>query len=271
MSLVWALVLAAGILLVVGPRSRLRRGRASRSVDLRRVGLSVGAGLAAGCAALLVVGVPMVAVIAAAGGVVVPLTVRRASERRAVEATRAAWPEAVELLAAMVRSGDTLVGAIAAAGERGPEPLRDDLSMVAAEHRASGDLDRALEHLRDRATDPIADRVVATLLLIHRVGGRESARVLHTLATFLRDDLALRREVAARQSWTTVAARVAVVAPWLVVLLVSARSEGRDAYSTPAGALVLLVGTLVTLIGYRVMVATGRIDEMPRAMPVVAS
>lgn len=271
MSLVWALVLAAGVLLIVGPRSGVRRVRRARSVDLRRAAMCLGAGVAAGCTALVIVGVPTVAVIAAAGGGTVPVLVRRAAARRQIEARRAAWPEAVELLAGTVRSGDTLVGAIAVAGERGPEPLRDDLAEVAAEHRVSGDLDRALEHLRERAADPIADRVVATLLLIHRVGGRESARVLHTLATFLRDDLALRREVAARQSWTTVAARVAVAAPWIVVLLVSARSEGRDAYSTPAGALVLTIGTVVTFIGYRVMLATGRIDELPRAIPADAA
>lgn len=269
MRLVWALVLAAGVLLIVGPRSGVRRTSSSRMVDPRRAAVSAGAGLAAGCTALVVVGVPMVAVIAAAGGGLVPVMLRRAAGRRIVEARRAAWPEAVELLAGTVRAGETLVGAIAVAGERGPEPLRDDLAAVAAEHQASGDLDRALVHLRDRAADPIADRVVATLVLIHRVGGRESARVLHTLATFLRDDLALRREVAARQSWTTVAARVAVAAPWIVVLLVSARGEGRDAYSTAAGGMVLTIGTVVTFIGYRVMVATGRIDDMPRAVPGV--
>lgn len=269
MRLVWSLVLAAGVLLAAGPRSGPRRPRRSRALHPRRLVLCAGSGIAAGLAALIVVGIPMVALLAGIAGGALPVMVRRAAERRVVEARRAAWPEAVELLAGTVRAGDTLVAALAVAGERGPEPLRADLATVAADHRASGDLDRALVHLRDRAADPIADRVVATLLLIHRVGGRESARVLHTLASFLRDDLALRREVAARQSWTTVAARVAVAAPWIVVLLVSARDEGRAAYSTPAGAVVLAIGTAVTLVGYRVMIATGRIADLPRAMPAV--
>jgi tight adherence protein B len=220
---------------------------------------------------LLIVGVPMVALLAGVLGGAVPVGMRRKRDRRAADDRRAAWPEAVELLAGTVRSGETLAGAVAVVAERGPIALRADFERVAGDQCASGDLRGALERLRDALADPIADRVVATLILIHRVGGRESARVLHTLANFLRADLALRREVAARQSWTTVAARVAVAAPWIVVLLVSARAEGRDAYSTPAGAAVLLVGAAVTFIGYRVMVVTGRIPEPPRTATLGAA
>lgn len=265
MTLVVALLFASGMLCVLGPRSRrIRPGRVNRP-DGRHVAASASGGLGAALVVLVVVGVPMIAAIAGVAGACAPIASRRAGRRRCAEVRRAAWPEAVELLAGTVRSGETLVGAIGLAAERGPEVLRGDFAAVAAEQRVSGDLGRALERMRTAAADPIVDRVAATLLLIHRVGGSASAEVLHTLATFLRDDLALRREVAARQSWTTVAARVAVAAPWLVVLLVSARGEGRDAYSTPVGAVVLAIGALVTLVGYRVMVVTGRIDDAPIA------
>ncbi|MFM7617340.1 MAG: type II secretion system F family protein [Actinomycetes bacterium] len=265
MRLAWAFVFAAGVLCLFGPRSGAGRRRRAR-VEGRAVAISAATGVGGAVVVLVVVGVPALAVIAGIVGATAPFAARRAGVRRRAEACRAAWPEAVELLAGTVRSGETLVGAIGVAAERGPEVLRPDLAAVAAEHRVSGDLDRALARMRDAGGDPIVDRVASTLLLIHRVGGRASAEVLHTLAAFLRDDLALRREVVARQSWTTVAARVAVAAPWLVVVLVSARGEGRSAYSTPVGAVVLTVGAVVTCIGYRIMVMAGRIDDTPRVV-----
>ena len=91
-----------------------------------------------------------------------------------------------------------------------------------------------------------------------------------TLASFLREDLALRRKVAARQSWTKVAARVAVASPWLVVLLVGLRAEGRSAYSTGAGAVVLIVGAAVSAVGYLLMARLGRVPEPPRCIAIGA-
>lgn len=266
MTLVRALLLAAGVLCILGPRSRRTRAPRTARWGRREIAVSLTAGVVVAVIVLVVVGVPTIAAIAGLAGMATPGAVRRAAARRRVEERRTAWPEAVELLAGTVRSGETLIGAIAVAADRGPGVLRSDLAAVAAEQRVTGDLERALTRLREAAVDPIVDRVAATLLLIHRVGGSASAEVLHTLAAFLRDDLALRREVAARQSWTTVAARVAVAAPWLVVLLVSARGEGRSAYATPAGAVVLLVGAAVTVLGYRAMVVVGRIDDIPRGV-----
>ena len=66
--------------------------------------------------------------------------------------------------------------------------------------------------------------------------------MLRTLAAFLRDDLAARREIEARQSWTVVAARVAAAAPWVVLLLVSSRAQGARAFDSTAGFAVLVGG-----------------------------
>jgi tight adherence protein B len=135
-----------------------------------------------------------------------------------------------------------------------------------ADHRVTGDLAGALERMGARVADPIADRVVQTLVLAYRVGGRELGRVLRTLSAFLRDDVAARREIEARQSWTVVAARVAAASPWLVLLLVASRPQGARAFDSPGGVTVLLGGALVTFVGYRLMVRIGRLPEEPRVL-----
>jgi tight adherence protein B len=91
-------------------------------------------------------------------------------------------------------------------------------------------------------------------------------RVLRTLAAFLREDLAVRKEVEARQSWTVVAARVAAAAPWIVLVLVASRPQGRAAFDSVQGMVVLVGGALATVVGYRMMLALGRLPEEPRVL-----
>jgi tight adherence protein B len=199
-------------------------------------------------------------------GVYAPIAYYRSRRRAGRRARQQCWPEAIELLAGAVRAGDTLPTAIALVAERGPVPLRPAFRSVVADHRVSGDFVGALERLGEALADPTADRIVATLVIAHRVGGRELGQVLRTLGGFLREDLAVRKEIVARQSWTLVAARVAAAAPWLVLVMVASRPQGAAAYDSLGGLLVLAAGAVATVIGYRLMVALGRLPEEPRVL-----
>ena len=75
-----------------------------------------------------------------------------------------------------------------------------------------------------------------------------------------------RAELEARQSWTINAARLAMAAPWAVLLLLASRGSTLDAYSTPGGALVLVVGAAVTVLAYRLMVRIGQLPEEQRVL-----
>jgi len=284
-SVVLALLLGLGVLLVFDAVTAPRRER------VRRVGVwrermeqwlvagglgavspaqfaaaCAGCGLAAGTVAMVMVGSVAVALVAVTAGVYAPVAYYRARRRSLRRARQECWPEAIELLAGAVRAGDTLPAAIALVAERGPESLRPAFGAVVADHRVSGDLAGALTRLGAALADPTADRIVATLVLAHRVGGRELGRVLRTLGTFLREDLAMRKEIVARQSWTLVAARVAAAAPWLVLLLVASRPQGARAYDSVAGLVVLGAGAAATVVGYRLMVAVGRLPDEPRVL-----
>lgn len=212
----------------------------------------------------VVVGSPIVSAVALLAGADVPVAVVRARRRARRKAFRQCWPETVELLAGAVRAGDTLPAAISVVATRGPVLLRPAFSALAADHRVSGDLLGAMERLGDALGDPTADRVLTTLAIAHQVGGPELGRVLRTLAAFLRDDAASRREIEARQSWTRVAARVAAASPWAVLLLVATRSSSAHAFDSVAGAVVVVGGAVATVLGYRMMVALGRLPDEPR-------
>ncbi len=90
--------------------------------------------------------------------------------------------------------------------------------------------------------------------------------MLRSLSGFLRADLGTRSELEARQSWTVNAARLAVAAPWAVLLLMSFQRDVVGRYASLTGAIVLLGGAGVCLVAYRLMVRIGRLPVEQRVL-----
>lgn len=219
--------------------------------------------LAAGVVLALV---PVVAVAGAAlvaGSAAPALAVRwRAQRRRRAQA--AVWPDVVDHLVSAVRSGLALPDAVAQLERAGPDVTRAAFAAYAADHRATGSFAYALDRLKSRLADPVGDRLVETLRMARDVGGTEVTTVLRDLAAYLRADLATRGELEARQSWIVSAARLGVAAPWIVLLILSARPEAALAYNAPGGLLLITGGAVVTCIAYRVMLRIGALPTEAR-------
>jgi tight adherence protein B len=283
MGVVAGLLLGAGLACVwwscwPAPARRPTSGVADRVRDtlaqagVTGVGPSVlglaalAAGLVVGCVALLVVPVPAVAGLAAVFGAALPWVLLRARARRRVRRLRQCWPQVVDDLASAVRAGMALPEAVAALGERGPVELRPPFAAFAVDYRASGRFGDSLDALKDRLADPVADRIVEALRLTRDVGGTDLGRLLRTLSTFLREDLATRGELEARASWTVNAARLAVAAPWAVLAMLGSRPEAAAAYDTPTGVAVLVAGAACSAFAYRLMLRIGALPEDPRVL-----
>lgn len=222
--------------------------------------------LAVGVAALLVAGAPLLAVALGAGASWGPVAFLRARARSRAAAVRELWPDAVDHLASGVRAGLSLPEALAALAVHGPEPLRPAFADFADDHRATGRFLPALDRLKEALADPVADRVVEALRLTREVGGSDLGRVLRSLSVFLRDDARTRGELLARQSWTVATARLAVAAPWVVLLLLCTRPGTVSAFREPAGALVIGAGAVCCVLAYAVMRRVGRLPEDERVL-----
>lgn len=268
------LMLALGII-APGIQREARVSRLRRLIDragLERVGPS---GIIGGCAALavvsglLVVAISGVAIVGLLAAVVVgylPIAVLRRRARARGVALRSAWPDAVDMLGSAVRAGMSLPEAVIDLGVRGPEALRPAFRSFAADYRSTGSFAVALDQLKQTLRDPVADRVIVSLGIAREVGGSDLGRVLATLSDFLRQDARARGEIEARQSWTVNAARVAVAAPWITLLLLCTRPETVAAYSTTTGALILVGSALLSVVAYRVMTALGKLPDEPRVL-----
>jgi tight adherence protein B len=227
-------------------------------------GQLLGASLALGLVAFVVVlGTSRVLVIGLAFGLfasLLPVTlVRRRRSQRSIE-LREVWPEAVDNLASGVRAGLSLPEALTQLGIRGPEQLRSAFRRFGEDYRATGRFAESLDRLKVNLSDPVGDRVVEALRMAREVGGTDLGRLLRTLSTFLREDARTRAELETRQGWTVNAARLALSAPWILLLLLSTQPSAVAAYNQPVGAVVLIVGGGVSFVAYRVMI---RIAKLP--------
>ena len=102
--------------------------------------------------------------------------------------------------------------------------------------------------------------------MAREVGGTDLGRLLRTLSTFLREDARTRAELETRQGWTVNAARLALCAPWILLLLLSTQPSAVAAYNQPVGAVVLLIGGGVSFLAYRVMLRIARLPSERRVL-----
>ena len=179
---------------------------------------------------------------------------------------RELWPEVVDNLTSGVRAGLSLPEALSAIGVRGPEQLREPFKQFGTDYRTTGKFNDSLDRLKAALADPVGDRVCESLRVAREVGGTDLGRLLTTLSAFLRDDARTRAELLARQSWSVNAARMAVCAPWLVLVLLATQRETLAAYDSATGSVILLVGAVLSVAAYRLMIRIGRLPEDRRVL-----
>ncbi|MGH3444036.1 MAG: type II secretion system F family protein, partial [Nocardioidaceae bacterium] len=90
--------------------------------------------------------------------------------------------------------------------------------------------------------------------------------LLRNLSRFLREDARTRSELESRQAWTVNGARLAVAAPWLVLLMLSFQHEVISRYASPTGVVVLVIGGVVSAAAYLLMVRIGRLPTERRVL-----
>ncbi|MBX3088148.1 MAG: type II secretion system F family protein [Cryobacterium sp.] len=276
--------LGLGLLLVISPWTWPQRPPAERTTQkaqnrierqlrqagleqLKPAGLILSAaviGLLAGAICLLLAPILGLAVVVAVAAASVPFLLLGWRAKARQKANRQSWPDVVDQLVSAVRSGLSLPDSICALESSGPAFSRAAFAQFRADYESSGNFERCLNLLKQRLSDPIADRILETLRMARQVGGNELPSILRTLSLHLRQEIAIRGEVEARQSWILNAARLASVAPWVILALLSTRPEAAAAYNSASGLTVILLGLVATAIAYRAMIALARLPEQQR-------
>jgi len=176
----------------------------------------------------------------------------------------AAWPEVIDHLMSGIQSGLSLTESLAGLSTRGPEVLRPAFTQFKATLYGSGDLTQAIQELKILFAHHGSDQIFEALIISKALGGSELLQILRSLGDFLRQDLALRREIEIKHGWIKNSAHLSAAAPWILLLLLSTQPSTAAAYSTTTGAMILVAGLVMTGIAYIWMNRLGRLPQTPR-------
>ena len=188
---------------------------------------------------------------------------KRSSNKR-FEAMNSAWPEVIDHLITGIQSGLSINESLASLANRGPEILRPLFADFALTMSKSGDFNLALMKLKSDCGQPGSDQIFESIYISKALGGSELLTILRTVGTFLRQDLALRREIEVKHGWIKNSAHLSAAAPWVLLLLLSTQPATSRAFSTNVGALVLVFGVTMTAIAYIWMAKLGKLPVVPR-------
>jgi tight adherence protein B len=224
------------------------------------------AGIFLGLVAQFVLGWPLVSLVAAELGSVVPLAYLTPRRERRRGQVQVALVDLAAQLRAAIQAGYSIQEGLSQLAYADRSVLGPELQRLALDMRLKG-LSVALAAFRDRLADPLADQIVAALLLNDRLGGKQMGAVLSRLAEATRQELSVQQEAKARQGQAVLSARVVAVVPGVV--LVGMRLLSPDfmaVYDQPLGQLVLVGCVGWVLLGYGTMRWLGRLPRDSRVL-----
>jgi len=272
-------VIGWGVWLVVTPPGEPDKSSARWVAPFRRVLTEAGWGhlhpvtvVAVGVCGAVIVGalvvavipLPVVGVIATvACGLAAYGSLLRTRAKR-YQRLRVAWPGVIDHIRAGIRSGSDVVGSLMALPDTLPQDITEGLALFREDIRSGMNADSALRELGGRFADPVGDRIVEVLRMAHAVGGTDLPGVLSSLQHSVREDIAVREDAHAKQSWVRSAAVLAVSAPWVVLVVISSRGETLEAYRSLEGGVILVVGAVVSLVAFRIMQKIGSLPAQRR-------
>jgi tight adherence protein B len=172
-----------------------------------------------------------------------PIASSRARRASRLAAARDSWPRMIEEIRIQTSAlGRSIPQALFEVGRRGPVELRDDFEAAHREWLISTDFERTLTVLKARLADPTADATCETLLIAHELGGADLDRRLAALIDDRILDAQGRKDARAKQSGVRFARRFVLLVPLGMALAGMSVGDGREAYQTAAGQLLVLAG-----------------------------
>ena len=222
----------------------------------------------AGALAWLITGMPVVGLLTAAAVVGGPwlFTVGRA-ETRAITRIEAVG-EWARRLRDIAERGVGLQQAMVTSAANAPADIDHEVGTLAARLQAGWNADAALRAFADDVADPVADQVVAALILHLADRGEHLGDVLSSIAAAAAAEVATRREVHAKRTQPYFAVRFLTGMTLAALGYGLVRAEYMRPYANPTGQLVM-AGFGAAFIGLLVWVRA--ISQPPRIPRLLAA
>ena len=176
------------------------------------------------------------------------------------------WPKFLDSIHSSAWAGASLEQAILDSISVAPPKLSWALLEFERDQSAGLAFGTSLGNLKARLANPIADRFVEITRLASNSGGRGYLVALRAQALQLRLENATWNEIQVKQNWILGTAKLAVLAPWLVLVLLGMRPETAIAFQSEVGVAVLAIGLVASLMAFRLIRALGALPTRVRIL-----
>lgn len=212
-----------------------------RSIDVEGLWWRAGLVVAAFVAGVIITGWPAAGALAAASAWVAPMLVGVRSSRDRITRRSDAVAAWAEMLRDTITSHAGLQEAIAVTARVAPAPIRSEVQTLAV--RAEREtLTVALRQFAAEMDDPVADLVVASLVIAAERQAQRLADLLTQIAGAARDQAAMRLRVETGRARTYASSRALVAISFgLAVLLMLFSPKFMEPYDSFTGQLVLVI------------------------------
>lgn len=174
------------------------------------------------------------------------------------------WPEVIESLQSAATSGISLIDSFSELGKSGPLQIRKQFSGFVQRIDNGESFENALAALKIEIGQLHADRLIELSRIVHISGGAGYLESLREQAQITRSEIATWGELESKQGWVTGTAKLALIAPWIIISFLTSRPENVEIYNTEEGLTILLVGLIVSLLAYRLIGFLGNLTRPQR-------
>jgi tight adherence protein B len=211
------------------------------------LGLSGAAGF---LLAFLVTGIPALAACLALLVLATELEVLRAIASSRAAAFEKLWPQVFDSFQNAAQSSISLSEQLDYLAESGPIRLRKSFAQLGYDLDTGIEIQIALERFRASIGSRHADFLALLIELSNELGSNSMAKTWEAAATELRSEQAIFGQVLAKQGWVLGSAKISLIAPWLIALVLIQLEQNKAAFATELGALVLVLGLALSALAY---------------------
>lgn len=176
------------------------------------------------------------------------------------------WPKYLDSIHSAAWAGKSLAQAILDSRAYAPQSMIWAISEFEADQAGGLGFEESLNNLKARLAHPIADRFIEITRLASLSGGNGYLAALRAQSLQLRLENANWAEIAVKQNWVLASAKLAVLAPWLVLVLLGMKPETSSAFQTETGLFVLGFGLVASLLAFRLIRFLGAMPKRKRIL-----
>jgi tight adherence protein B len=178
----------------------------------------------------------------------------------------ACWPQVFDSFQSASISGLGFREQLDYLAVQGPAALRREFANLLELYDSGYELDRLMPQLRLQFANRYADLLALLIELDSELGGHGMSVTYQRAAVQVRKEQGEISQLQAKQGWVSSSAKLALLAPWLVALVLVQLPQNKVAFATELGAAILILGLALSLVAYALVNRMGRLPLPGRVL-----